>query len=263
MKNFIVLLIGVMTFVSCKKDKTEAYTQAAKDATLAEQLTVDILREVIHLVPDYVVNQNYSGSNGIAISSTPEISSTTYPKTITINYGSGSTGNLGKARSGKLNIVINSANILSEDLQVSMDEFYNEGTQIIGNITFTHNSLIEGYDGELLNNGLSFINGNGTMLWEGTFTLGRISTSGTVSTLDDIYDYTSNNTGVDFSQKSFTIKTTTNHTIDFGCNKYINSGNSRLTPNGEDAQTVNYGSGNCEGSATISLSNGDTKNFTF
>ena len=89
-------------------------------------------------------------------------------------------------RKGKILVTINSGTIITEDLAVSFEEYSSDGSEIWGNINYNYNSTNAQYNGELLNNGISIVNPNGTMKWDGTFTLTKTSTSGTVSLEDDI-----------------------------------------------------------------------------
>jgi len=263
MKKFGFLLIFSAILAGCKEDKTEVYTQSAKDAALAEQLTIDVLKEVLMIAPEYVISESYSDNTDIILSAEPEISSPTYPKTITIDYGNGVSGILGKTRSGKILLTVNSGTIITEDLDISFENFKSDGSEILGNITYTFNSSTEGYDGEFEGSGISIINANGTMKMDGTFNLEKISTAGTTATTDDIYNFNCRTTGIDFDQTSFTYNSTVDHTIDFSCIHMIKAGKSSLAPNGKGEQTVDFGSGNCDATGSIRLSSGESKNFIF
>ena len=75
MKKFGFLLLLSAILLGCKEDKTEVYTQSAKDAALAEQLTMDVLKEVLMIAPEYVISGSYSGNADIILSAEPEINS--------------------------------------------------------------------------------------------------------------------------------------------------------------------------------------------
>ncbi len=248
---------------SCKKDHAEIYTQSAKDAALGERLISDVLKQILYTTPKFIINPTDSLIDGVHLSFESELNDSTFPKVVTIDYGDGITGNLGKIRKGKIIITINSSNIISEDLAVSFENYSSDGSEIWGNINYTYNSANSGYNGELLNNGVSIVNANGTMKWGGTFVLTKTSTSGTVILTDDIYDFKCTTTGIDFEQTSFSYNTQKNHVIDFSCIEYITSGTSIIKPNNKSSQTVNFGSGNCDANGVIKTSNGSEKNFTF
>lgn len=260
MKKSLFILAFISIFISCKNDEKEIYTQSAKDAALAEQLTLDALKEVLLIAPGFVIDTAFTDSSDIIVFATPDILNSTYPKTITIDYGEGVTGILGKERKGKLHVTINSGTVITENLKIEFDEYFSAGTQLIGSVNHVYNN---GYESKISDGGLSLINANGTMKWNGTFSLTPNSNNGTVNIGDDSYNFTCNTTGVDFSQTTFTFNSSTEHLINFGCTHIITKGTSELAPNGEKTQTVSFGTGGCDGTAKVSQSDGDSKSFSF
>ena len=262
-KRLILILIASFFLMSCKKDSNEVYTQAAKDAVLGERLIVDILKQILYTCPDYITNEEDSVVNGIHLSIQPALSDSTYPKTITINYGNGITGVSGNMRKGKIIVTINSNNLATEDLAVSFDDYSSDGSKVWGNINYIYSISNKGYNGEILEDGISIINANGTMKLDGTFSLKQTSTSGTISLIDDSYDFQCITTGIDFKQTSFSYNSSAKHSIEFSCKDYITSGTSVVIPHEKEAQTVNFGSGDCDANVVIELKDGSQKNFKF
>ena len=264
MKKYILFLIVTsITLVSCKKDKSDLYTQAASDAALAEQLTIDVLREILSKGPDYVADKSYSGADGLIVTSDPLIESDVFPKEITFNYGTGITGPLGATRKGNLVFTIPSGTVRTVDIGVSFDGFSINGSEILGSITYNYSADQNGYNGDYGTDGISIINNNGTMRISGEFSFERTSTSGTLDSDDDEYNYTCNNSGTDFKRTGFTYSTQNAHLIDLTCPDYITSGSSFVTPNGKGNQTLDFGTGVCDANATLKASNGETKNISF
>ncbi len=263
MKKLSFFLIVSLLVIGCKKDNLDTYTRAAKDSALGEQLISEVLREVLVYIPNYVINQNYSGNDGLFITSSPEITESSYPKRISLNYGDGIDGDLLRKKEGKIIVTINSGTVISENLYITFEDFKSEGTKILGHINYNYNQSNSGYDGELPSDGMSFINANGTMKLYGIFSFSKNSTQGTVDLKDDFYNFTCNTNGIDFNQTQFTYVSTSNHLIDFSCNNYIKSGRSNLKPNGKNIQTVDFGSQNCDKNASITTSDGTIRNFTF
>lgn len=259
----ILFLFSLFFILSCKKDSDELYIQTAKDVILGERLIVDVLQQVLYTSPNFLINEEDSVINGIKLSSQPELSDSAYPKTITIDYGSGIIGVLGKMRKGKIIVKVNSNQALTEDLAISFDEYSSDGSEVWGYINYMHNTVSKGYDGEILEDGISIINANGTMKLDGTFSFSKKSISGSSSLADNKYDFECNITGVDFKQTSFSYSTGSNHSIDFECIHYITSGTSLLTPHKKNSQTINFGSGKCDSNGVIESSDSSQKNFTF
>jgi hypothetical protein len=259
----ILFLCFSLSIISCKKDSTEIYAQSAKDAALGERLIADVLKQILSTAPIFLINEQDSLVNGIILSSKPANSSSAYPKKIIIDYGEGVIGPLGKMRKGKIIVSVNSGTIIQENLAVSFDQFNSDGSEIWGDLEYVYNDIVSGYMGEILNNGISIINANGTIKFNGTFVLSKTSTSGTLSLADDSYTFTCNTTGIDLNQTSFSYITSDDHVIDFSCVEYIKSGISVIEPNNKAVQTINFGSGKCDANAVIKLSNGSEKNFIF
>ncbi|MBI35885.1 MAG: hypothetical protein CMP67_11045 [Flavobacteriales bacterium] len=262
-RNIIFLFLASVVFISCKKDNSEVYTQSAKDAALGEVLIVDVLKQILYTSPNFLIDEQDSIINGIILSSEPEVSDSAFPKTITIDYGDGVTGVLGKMRKGKIILKINSGTVITENLEVSFENFSSDGSSMWGNILYAYNPAISGYDGELLNNGISIVNPNGTMKLNGSFSLSKSSTSGTVDLMDDIYDFECVTSGIDFEQTSFDYNTSKKHVVDFSCKDYIISGESNLMPYEKASQIITFGDGNCDAIGTIMLEEGQQKNFNF
>tara|TARA_Y100000589_G_scaffold285588_1_gene285185 strand:- start:1403 stop:2197 length:795 start_codon:yes stop_codon:yes gene_type:complete len=262
-RNIIILFLVSVISISCTKDNSEVYTQSAKDTALGEVLIVDVLKQILYTSPNFLIDEQDSIINGIILSSEPAVSDSIFPKTITIDYGDGVTGVLGKTRKGKIILKINSGTVITENLDVSFENFSSDGSSIWGNILYTYNPSISGYDGELVNSGISIVNSNGTMKLNGTFSLSKSSTSGTADLTDDIYDFECATNGTDFEQTSFDYNTSKKHIIDFSCKDYIIAGESSLMPYEKASQTITFGDGNCDAIGTIFLEEGQQKNFNF
>lgn len=264
MRKLLGLFILSVSLWSCGDDEKEVYAQSAKDHSLAEVISMDIFEQVLTITPTYVVEEEYLADTLIEITANPILSDPTYPKTITINYGDGITGTDGKTRQGKILVTINSGTVLTENLDIDFDDYICNGNTVYGavNYIYSNSNGVISYAGDIEGNGLTFVSANGTMKWSGEYSLTRNSGASTPSISDDEYIFAGNSAGFDLSGRSYTV-TSTNHKIDFSCKSFIVSGSSKITPNGKDAQTVDYGSGNCESNASIKLSDNVTENFTF
>lgn len=266
MKNFCYLLIITVFIFGCKDNETKVNTQSAKDQSLAEVITMDVLEEVLTITPIYIINGEYTADTNINITVFPLLIDSTYPKTITIDYGNGIVGTDGKTRKGIIKIKINSGTVLKENLEIEFDNFISEGNTVYGSIDFIYsintNNIIS-YNVSLNEAGLTFISANGTMKWYGSFLIKRASGENTPSIKDDIFKLSGSTSGIDFLGTSYSVSTEIDHTIDFNCNKIITAGTSKITPNGKEQHHLDYGSGTCDANATISLPSSISKNFNF
>lgn len=264
MRKLLGLFVLSIVLGSCGDDEKEVYAQSAKDHSLAEVISMDVFEQVLTIAPIYIVQGEYAADTLISISASPVLSDPTYPKLITINYGNGVTGDDGKTRQGKILLTVNSGTVLTEDLDIDFDDYICNGNTVYGavNYTYSNNGGTVSYEAEVEGDPLTFISANGTMKWSSDYTLTRKSGESTPSIGDDEFTFSGSAAGIDLSGRSYTV-TSTNHTIDFGCNHYIVSGTSTITPNAKDQHSVDYGSGNCDANGSIQLSDDVTENFTF
>lgn len=265
MRKLLSLIILATIFVSCKNDEKGIYARSAKDQSLAELITMDAFEEVLTITPTFIIDGKYTVDTNIIITAYPLLSDPAYPKEITIDYGGGITGPDGKTREGKIKVTINSGTVLTEDLEITFDDYVSEGNTVIGAIDFTYSntSSIISYAASMAESGLTFESPNGTMKWSGDFTIQRSSGENTPIISDDIFKLSGTTGGVDISGTSYTVSTQTKHTIDFNCKRMITAGTSKITPHGKDQHTIDYGNGDCNTNAVISISTGDSQNFNF
>ena len=267
MRFFFPVLLTIICVFGCKDEEDKIYIQSAKDQSLAEVITMDVFEEVLTIAPTYIINQAYTEDTNIIITSSPLLNDPTYPKTISIDYGTGIVGTDGKTREGKIKIKINSGTVLKEDLEIEFDQFKSGGVVVPnGSISFIYDidtNNITYYDVTLNGTGLIFISANGTMKWCGSFKIKRASGENTPSIKDDIFKLSGNTIGVDLSGTSYTAATYIDHTIDFNCNSVITAGSSKITPYGKAQHHLDYGTGSCDANAVIQLSSENEKNFNF
>jgi|TARA_B110000261_G_C13073865_1_gene353264 hypothetical protein len=265
MSKLLSLIIITSILFSCKDDEKEVYTRSAKDHSLAEVITMKAFKEVLTITPTFIIDKKYAVDTNIIITAKPLLSDSIFPKEITIDYGMGITGPDGKTRQGKIKVTINSGTVLTENLQIVFEEYVSEGTEVYGAINFDYsndNSTIS-YAVSIAESGLTFKSANGTMKWFGDFNIHKADGGNTPNINDDIFKLSGTTNGVDISVTSYTVSTQTDHTIDFNCKSIITAGTSKITPNGKDEHTVDYGNGDCNANAIISLSTGNSQNFNF
>lgn len=264
MRKLISIFFVVLSVVACKDDEKEAYSQSAKDSSLSEAITMDVIEQVLTIVPIYVVEGKYAADSTIGLSASPILSDNTYPKTITIDYGIGTTGPDGNIRKGKIKIVVNSGTILNEDLHLSFDEYNYNGNTLYGQFDLAYsNSGKVSYTSDFSEGSLTFVSANGTMKWKSSFVLIKEDGGSTSTVSDDVFSFSGTANGIDLSGTSYALVTATDHSIDFGCKYLIKAGSSVLTPNEKDAQTVSFGSGSCDANGSITFSDNAIQNFSF
>lgn len=260
MRNIYIFSILSFLLLGCSPKEEDIYQQAAKDNTFAHQLSIDVLKEVLTIVPDFIVDRGNNRSDDILITATPIITEDTYPKTITINYGTGVTDERGKTRSGEITVTLNSSNILSENLTIAFDNYKVNNTQIVGVYNFTKTG--SGYSANTNSENIALINPNGTMLFQSVFILNRTTTRGTANLADDYYTLTFTSNGVDFNQRAFNASSNSTHLIKFDCLELITSGTATIQPTGKGDQSINLGTEGCDNIGLLTT-DGNTVTFSF
>lgn len=157
-----IALIGIALFsTSCKKkEEQEEYNEAALAATSSEDdemMTRD--EEILVGLPC-----NYDLSQYLAPCAVVTETSADFPKTITIDYGTGCTNSNGITKKGKVMIYMsNPLNTVGAVRQISFDGFYVNSTQITGTKNLENTGLNDAGNALIaVEADLTFTNGNGT-----------------------------------------------------------------------------------------------------
>ena len=252
--NKLIFIILVTILVSCKKDSQSEIVQSAKDKSLAQMSFLDVFKNTLDIVPLYTIGSSEIDSN-IRISITPSLISSSYPKIISIDYGSvGYVGIDGKTRSGKIYITLSGDGILNDPFDITFEDFSINETILLGTINCEKNITSSNFEYNLvLNSDVKCMNANGTMSWNGVGLLNRVSGDATVSVLDDIYEFSETTQGQDFKGRSYDSRSVLNYTVDFSCRYLVIGGISDFNPNKLDVQVVDYGEKSCDGQASVSV----------
>lgn len=263
MKKLMILSFALLTIVSCKK-KDEAVEDpdwaSSTDQAIANALWQDIYKQVDE-------EAQSEGTTGARTCGTVSFSSTTFPTTLTIDFGTGCLGNDGRVRKGKIEALFtgpwrDSATVVTVNpINYFVDLYSVSGTKRIENIgkvngNTTYNVAVT--NGQIVDpNGATFTwNSNIKYKWiagEATTFL----TDGINGILDDVYLIEGAYNGVNRNGISFTANTTTDIRKELNC-KWPVSGGLSLTPQGLPTRTIDFGNGACDNDATVSVSG-----FTF
>ncbi len=202
---------------------------------------------------------------------------TDFPKTLTIDFGSGCTGFDGVWRSGIITAVFTGRyREVGTQITVTLEDYHvaqyavegsksitNGGLDANDNLFFTvdvidvviswdeHQITWESHQVRTWTEGseTNFFtpDGNGGML-------------GLAGITDDVYEITGTASGTDRNGHPYTVQTTTPLVVQVGC-RYIKSGILVISPENYYDGTVDYGDGECDNQATIEI-NGQVYNFT-
>lgn len=271
---FLLLLI-VTLFVSCKKAKENRSTTTSSDNSIVENAFDDVFKTVNETAEDEGSSKGtkvYSFGNCATVTVTPDWPDTTFPKSVVVDFGTiNCTGTDGRTRRGKIEYTIS-------------DRYRNPGSVITVNPVdfFVNDYKVEGQksitnNGRNQSNNLSYtINVTGgkvttpeqeVIIWESTRTREWIEgesttyvTDGIDGIFDDVYSITGNASGTNREGRSFTVTVTEALIVKLSC-RWITEGKLEIVPDGLDTRTIDYGDGNCDNEATVTIRN-KTYNFT-
>lgn len=242
------VIVLVLFLASCKNDEPKDAIDTSQAKTLAQYLFLDVFRQVVAVVPEYVADETISGSNIIG-SSSVSLDSDTYPKTITLNYGSTNQQDaFGINRRGKIQISILSDKVTKGDMKIMFDDFYLNDTRVLGELSSSYvgSSTSDDYNLVLVDP-CKIANANGTMSYSGSWSIKMRSGKSTFNVFDDTYTLNEQTTGQDFGGRSYKANSTTDYTLDFSCRWIVVAGTGEVKPNDISDQKLDMGSGNCDG----------------
>lgn len=252
-----------ITYTSCKKDKEDKDTRSAMDLSTAENAFNGIFKEVDNGIKQK--DPSVRGNRAIDTSTCATItisSLTTFPATLTIDFGIGCVGEDGVTRSGKI-IAVFSGKYTDSNTVVTItpQNYYHndilvEGTKTITNkghigiTNGTHNLVwhVEVTGGKLTSLAKQVIS------WQSTHDIEWIEGESThwpfIS--DDVILITGSGNGINVEGKNFSAQITKGLKIARAC-KYIESGTLVLTPADGVDRTVDFGDGTCDEKLTVTI----------
>lgn len=262
-----LLFVAAFSLMSCNRDDEPANDnfRSAKDDATAENMFDDVLKQAsdgILLAEDSASGNKdmYSQlAGGCATVTITPFDLTTFPKTITIDFGTTNClGNDGRYRRGVIEVVTtgwyrDSATVIT----VTPQNYYVDDNQVQGSKTITnlgHNAAGNLHYGIEVNG--SVTTSEGIITW--TSSRDREWVEGESTTFnpwDDVYHITGTASGTNVQGEAFTVTITSALQIQFGC-RWIQAGSLKIESGGHEI-VVEYGSGTCDATATVTI-NGNT-----
>lgn len=270
----IMSVVSSLSIVGCKKDKEDNDQRAAIDNATCENAFNDVFKQV----DNGAKQTSQSGAQkimqldsiGCATVSITPFDTVTWPKTLTIDFG---TSNC-LCSDGKYRRGIISANLTGKYrdagtvITVTLNNYYVNDNHVEGTKTITNMGHVGTY------------NGGNNLKYSIVVTDGKITTSDGIATWnstryrewiegestqypnwqDDVYLITGNAEGTTINANPYTITITNALRVALDC-KWVESGTIEVTPQGIATRTLDFGSGNCDNQATVTI-NGVTYNIT-
>lgn len=265
----MIASLAILSFSSCTKQS--AIDQSSLDLADDDAVTETVFDDVFNTVDnaEQILGDYQKGGDTkslMAADSCPAVTvdhptDAVWPKTITINYGTLCTGYYGNTRSGKIIIVVTAPRMQTGSKKtITFDNYYFngikvEGTKVLENMGYNENQNL--VISATLTGGKLTLPGGKTI--ERSFAHEREWTAGllTRNIWDDECLITGTATGVNINGVAYTNTITTALQWKRVC-KFFVSGVIRIERTGKDPVDLNFGTGECDAKATVTM-NGETK----
>ena len=251
------LVFATVALSSCHKEKLNSDNNYTSDMSLTE----DVYNEVFSTG---AANSSSHKSLGCKVVTRDTLS---FPKVITIDFGSGCTDGRGTTRSGQIIITYELDNFLDpgNNIQVSFNNYFQNNLAITGSTTYQNNGVNAA--GNITMTGISSItttsqNGNVTSL-NSNQNYEMLSGQNTSTKEDDQYAVMGHTTGTSSngSQLDYIILQQLIKNRTTGCNQFYVQGVTRTRKTGQPERYLDYGSGSCDNIAVETI-NGISQNIT-
>jgi hypothetical protein len=181
----------------------------------------------------------------------------TSANSIVIDFGSGCTGLDGRTRAGRILISYTGAYFVAGSSHVmTFDAFYVDGRHIEGVRTITNtgtdNAGNMAWNVQATNMRITFSGGN-WRTWNSTRTRTLIGGAGNNNWLDDVYRINGTGSGSNSNGQSFSAVISS--LIRNNSCRWITAGSISISPSGKPTRIIDFGSGNCDDQATVSIGN--------
>ncbi len=180
-----------------------------------------------------------------------------WPRTWTVEYPGGDCIFLsGNTKKGKINVSLSAFWKNEGSLRtVTFEDYYFNGNKLEGTKTILNNGLNErgnlNFTKSVKDSKLTYTDGT-SITWACEKYSEMIAGSTTFIFADDIYSVTGAGSGVNLDGKKYTINITSPLIYNSGC-FYPVSGILEINTDGQNSQTIDYGTGECDNLATLTV----------
>lgn len=254
-----VTLIAAISLSSCKKDANDenyfvAYGQATADETYND--AQNIADEAAQNGTVSYKDENANALSGCALVTRDTLST---PRVTTIDFGSGCTGADGRTRSGQIIVTYDGPyRDPSTTINVSFNNYYVDGNQVLGNKTIINggtNSNGHFFFNVSVNGSIVLANGAGTISWTSERVREWIAGESTFNRDDDQYSITGSANGVAANGDEFsaTVIVPLIRNLAPSCRRHFVSGKVLLQRTNRPDREVDFGNGNCDNEAIVTV----------
>lgn len=254
-KALIKLGLGVfaLAFFACQKQESVDTTQSANDFAVAEYAFDDIFRQVDNGYDKQETGIANPLLNCVTISITP--GGTAWPKTLTLDFGTGCTDIRGVVHAGILNAVYSAPpKQTGASITITPDNYTLNGNKIEGKKIITNNGRnaannltfsVEVKDGKVHTvDGIIQWNSNRQNEW----IAGEATAWPNYS--DDVYLVTGTGNGINVKNEKFSMKITKALKVELNC-RWITEGILEMDLGAKYPLELDYGQSGCDNNATF------------
>ena len=271
--NTLYLLLFPFLFMallaSCKKETTTDTSDAqektyAMDNARLEQTFNDVQNIADEAATTGTLSNFKTTGGAVILNNCATVTRDTFsvPHTVTIDFGTTNClGNDGRYRRGQIILSYTGGYRDSGHVYtISFNNYYVNDNQVIGTKTVTnmgHNPAGHIYFTISVNGAVILANSQDTLSWASTRMRTWIAGENTAMRLDDVYEVSGSGTVTRPNNRSFGVNITSPLKIALNCH-WIEQGVVEMTPISPAqtlARTLDYGNGNCDNQATLSVGN--------
>ena len=252
-------LLSLLLFTACQKEEklndqeqTQQIIISTEDHTAAEDLYQNVEDQV-----DEAIETRGGGGDCPTVTATPDWQ--TYPRTVTIDFGDGCVGADGRTRKGQIVVEVTD-NIINPNASrtATFESFYIDEIKIEGSRNWTN----QGYDANgnitlsrtVADGRITYPDGT-SATWESNGYLTQTAGGQTpLNFFDNVFQITGSASGINREGVPFQVVIDDALVKDKICPWFV-SGILTLTVDNVDV-SVDYGSGNCDNRAVLTLPNG-------
>jgi len=257
-----ILLFSGLLFIGCQKeDLSQSDTLTSEDTlvgndfgnaqTLQTQTFLTVLEEIKKQAALNGINNEAQEKSLSCPTITISPSGSTFPKTVTLDFGSGCTTSSGATASGIITATVSgSIDKTGTTITVIMNNFIYNGYGVNG--TYIATVVSAGVYSVSVQNG-SVSKDAKKVTFAGTINITQVAGQSTTTNInDDVYDISVSLTGTDTSGKNFSVASSTPLRKTASCS-WIVSGIVTITKQARPKTTLDFGSGACDNQATLTV----------
>jgi hypothetical protein len=261
MRNFLktASLLGILTLTvfSCRRENDEKESGTAADNSLAEQ-TFDDVKSIADQAADGNLT-SYKTGGLLSVCATVTHDTLSDPRMLTIDFGTvNCLCNDGRNRRGKI-LVSYSGRYKDQGSvhTITFDKYYVNDNHVMGSKIVTN----EGPDGNgniyytvVIDGSIGLADSSGTLTFVSNRTRTWVAGYSTPEWMDDAYEITGTASGTRPDGGSFSAEIITPLRKEISC-RWIVSGVMEFTPGDKPTRTIDFGNGDCDDQAVVSIGN--------